>query len=87
MRTEDTFLKVQRLNQGEWVDYLTDADFETSYTWQREGLAYSKVTISWRINADTPPGTYRIMHLGDWKNGWDDTITPYEGVSHSFKVD
>lgn len=87
LRNEDTFLKVQRLNQGEWVDYLTDADFETSYTWQREGLAYSKVTISWRINADTPPGTYRIMHLGDWKNGWDDTITSYTGVSHSFKVD
>lgn len=87
LRNEDTFLKVQRLNQGEWVDYLTDADFETSYTWQREGLAYSKVTISWRINADTPPGTYRIMHLGDWKNGWDDTITPYAGVSHSFKVE
>lgn len=87
LRNEDTFLKVQRLNQDKWVDYLTDADFETSYTWQREGLAYSKVTISWRINADTPPGTYRIMHLGDWKNGWDDTITPYAGVSHSFKVD
>lgn len=87
LRNEDTFLKVQRLNQDKWVDYLTDADFETSYTWQREGLAYSKVTISWRINADTPPGTYRIMHLGDWKNGWDDTITPYAGVSHSFKVE
>lgn len=86
LRTEDTFLKVQRLNEGQWVDYLTDADFETSYTWQREGMAYSKVTINWRINADTPPGTYRIMHLGDWKNGWDDTITPYAGVSHSFTV-
>lgn len=86
LRTEDTFLKVQRLNQGQWIDYLTDADFETSYTWQREGIAYSKVTISWRINADTPSGTYRIMHLGDWKNGGDNTITPYTGVSQSFTV-
>ncbi|WP_296204541.1 neutral/alkaline non-lysosomal ceramidase N-terminal domain-containing protein [Psychrobacter sp. UBA3962] len=87
LRTEDTFLKVQRLHQGKWRDYLTDTDFETRYTWEREGIAYSKVTIDWHINSDTPPGTYRIMHLGDWKNGWDGTITPYAGVSHSFKVE
>ena len=87
LRTEDTFLKVQRLDQGQWKDYLTDADFETSYGWQREGITYSKVTISWRIKEKTPQGTYRIMHLGDWKNGWDYAITPYAGVSHSFKVE
>lgn len=87
LSTEDTFLKVQRLHQGKWRDYLTDADFETRYTWEREGIAYSKVAIDWHINSDTPPGTYRIMHLGDWKNGWDSTITPYSGISHSFKVE
>ncbi len=87
LRTEDSFLIVQRLQQGKWVDYKKDNDFDTTYSWQREKVAYSRVTIDWRISEDTASGTYRIVHQGDWKNGWDDTITPYKGVSHSFKVE
>ena len=87
LRTEDSFLIVQRLQQGKWVDYKKDNDFDTTYSWQREKVAYSRVTIDWRIGEDTASGTYRIVHQGDWKNGWDDTITPYKGVSHSFKVE
>lgn len=86
LRTEDTFLKVQRLENGQWVDYLTDADFDTTYTWKRDGISYSKVIIDWRISDDTPAGTYRIFHQGDWKNGWNQKISPYQGVSEPFTV-
>lgn len=63
LRTEDSFLKVQRLDNGKWVDYLSDSDFDTTYTWQREGAAYSKAIIDWRIAKDTPAGTYRLSHI------------------------
>lgn len=88
LRTEDSFLIVQRLHQdqGQWLDYKSDKDFDTSYSWQREKVAYSRVTINWRIGENTEAGTYRIVHKGDWKNGWDNTITPYTGVSNPFQV-
>ncbi|WP_019672044.1 neutral/alkaline non-lysosomal ceramidase N-terminal domain-containing protein [Psychrobacter lutiphocae] len=86
LRTDDTFLKIQRLISDQWIDYLTDKDFDTTYGWQREGISYSKVTINWRISADTPAGTYRIVHQGDWKNGADHSITPYTGISRPFLV-
>ncbi|WP_296403402.1 neutral/alkaline non-lysosomal ceramidase N-terminal domain-containing protein [Psychrobacter sp.] len=86
LRTEDSFLIVQQLNHGSWIDYKKDSDFDTTYSWQREKLAYSKITIDWRIGQDTAPGTYRIVHQGDWKNGWDGSITPYTGESNSFQV-
>ena len=86
LRTEDSFLIVQRLQQGQWLDYKTDSDFDTTYSWQREQLAYSKISIDWRIGDETEPGTYRIVHNGDWKNGWDEGITPYSGTSKPFQV-
>lgn len=86
LRTEDSFLKVQRLDNGKWVNYLSDSDFDTTYTWQLEGAAYSKAIIDWRIAKDTPAGTYRLTHQGDWKNGWTHKIKPYSGVSNSFSV-
>lgn len=86
LRTEDSFLKVQRYQDGQWVDYLSDRDFETTYTWQREGAAYSKAIIDWRISADTPAGTYRLTHAGDWKSGWTGKIKTYSGASSSFRV-
>lgn len=86
LRSEDSFLKVQRYESGKWIDYLDDSDFDTTYTWQREGIAYSKIIIDWRINEDTPAGTYRLTHNGDWKNGWTRKIKPYSGVSNTFTI-
>ncbi len=64
----------------------TDGDPETIYEWQREGTDRSNVVIRWTIPADASPGQYRIRHLGHWKNGWDGSINPYEGVSRIFTV-
>ncbi len=63
-----------------------DWDPETTYEWQREGMDRSNVIIKWTIPADTPPGQYRIRHLGHWKNGWNGSINEYEGVSRIFSV-
>ncbi|MBA4368860.1 MAG: alkaline ceramidase [Desulfobacterium sp.] len=63
-----------------------DWDPETVYEWQREGMDRSNVIIKWTIPADAEPGQYRIRHLGHWKNGWDGSINPYEGLSRVFTV-
>lgn len=85
-RRMGTFLRVQRQVDGRWVDYLDDHDWATSYTWAREGASYSRATVTWRIAKDTPAGTYRLVQTGDWKNGWNGTITPYTGTSAPFTV-
>ncbi len=64
----------------------TDGEPETIYEWQREGVDRSNVIVRWTIPADAVPGQYRIRHLGHWKNGWDGSINPYEGVSRVFTV-
>lgn len=84
-RTMGTFLEVQRLVDGAWVTYRSDRDWDTTYAWRREGAAYSRVTISWRIAADTPAGSYRLVHNGEWKNGVR-VITAYTGASQPFTV-
>ncbi|WP_124054567.1 neutral/alkaline non-lysosomal ceramidase N-terminal domain-containing protein [Arcanobacterium ihumii] len=85
-RTMNTFLKVQKYENNQWVDYLTDRDWDTSFIWQREGGAYSRNTVEWRIRNNTPSGIYRLVQMGDWKNGWNGSITPYEGASVAFEV-
>lgn len=84
-RTMDSFTKVQKLENGNWKDYLDDHDWDTSYHWQRDGASRSITTVEWRINPSTHPGTYRLVQNGDWKN-WKGIITPYTGTSRAFEV-
>ena len=35
---------------------------------------------------DVKPGTYRIVHYGDYKNGWNHKIYPFTGTSDEFDV-
>ena len=86
LRTQDTFLKVERLVGGAWQVVANDWDFETTYAWRREGIAYSQVDVQWRIPSDAVPGTYRIRQFGDWKSGWTGAISAYTGVTNSFQV-
>ncbi|GAB2591475.1 ceramidase CerN [Streptomyces capparidis] len=82
-----TFLEVQRLVDGAWTRYLDDGDWQTRYRWSRLDWAAgtSKATITWDIGPETPPGTYRITHSGDWKN-LTGKITPFTGASREFTV-
>jgi len=87
LQTQDSFLRVERWQDGQWVTVAQDWDWETSYQWRREGIAYSVVDVVWRIPAGTPVGSYRLRHDGHWKNGWTGAINPYTGVSRAFRVD
>jgi neutral ceramidase len=86
LRTQDTFLKVQRYVGGNWVTVSNDWDWDTMYKWNREGADRSLIEITWNIPEDVASGTYRIIHQGDWKNGWTGRVKPYSGVSRSFSV-
>ncbi|MEV8442038.1 neutral/alkaline ceramidase [Actinosynnema sp. NPDC051121] len=86
LRRNGTFLEVQRLVDGAWTRHADDGDWSTRYRWQRDGVADSSATITWTIPADTPAGTYRIVHHGDWKSGWTGAITPFTGVTRAFTV-
>ena len=86
LRRNGTFLEVQRLVAGTWTRHADDGDWSTRYRWQREGVANSNATITWTIPTDTPPGTYRLVHHGDWKSGWTGAITPFTGATRTFVV-
>ncbi|MDH3972886.1 MAG: neutral/alkaline non-lysosomal ceramidase N-terminal domain-containing protein [Deltaproteobacteria bacterium] len=86
LRTQDTFLKVQKKEGGDWVTIATDNDPETRYIWQRNFIAYSLITTEWDIPLDAEPGDYKIVHYGDWKSGWTGAISEYSGESGVFTV-
>ncbi|XP_049850599.1 neutral ceramidase-like [Schistocerca gregaria] len=61
LRTDDTFLVVERLLENStWSVQFNDACPETRYIWERVGIRYSLVTIEWDIPHDAPRG-----HLSD----------------------
>jgi neutral ceramidase len=84
-RTQDTFLVVEKWSNGAFVPVAMDWDPQTTYQWQRDGVANSKITITWDTTG-TDAGIYRIRHKGNWKSGWSGTISSYEGVSNVFSI-
>jgi neutral ceramidase len=84
-RIQDSFLVVEKLVNGTYQPVAYDWDPETTYEWQRSGIANSKITITWNTMGASA-GTYRIRHKGDHKSGWTGAITSYEGVSREFSV-
>ena len=81
-----TFLEVQRQVNGQWMRVADDGDWSTRYQWERVGIAFSNATITWQIPADTPAGTYRIVHHGDEKSGWTGRISSFTGATSGFTV-
>ncbi|MFL5356612.1 neutral/alkaline ceramidase [Archangium sp.] len=90
LHTQGTYLRVQRRTGLLWRDVAYDWDWETKYTWRRAyclpTLACSHVILEWTIPPEAAPGTYRLVHEGDWKSGWDGRVRPYRGTSRSFTV-
>lgn len=86
LRTQSTFLEIQKLSGSSWVTVASDWDPETKYMWARDGVANSKVTIKWSIPSTTASGQYRIRHYGNWKSGWTGAISSYTGTSRTFTV-
>jgi neutral ceramidase len=85
LRTQGTFLEVQKKEGSNWKTIFTDHDTCTTYQWKRDFVANSKITITWNIPPDTKPGEYRICHYGDAKD-ISGKIKAYSGVSNTFKV-
>lgn len=83
-----TFLEVQRLRDPGWERHLDDGDWQTTYHWQRTKAATgeSTATITWDIAPGTPPGTYRIVHHGNAKNGLTGAVSAFTGTSRPFTV-
>ncbi len=86
LQIEGTYLEVQQRIGGQWKTIARDRDQATKLIWERNGIAYSLITIRWQTTNETPRGTYRILHDGHWKNGWTGRIKPYSGKSRSFSV-
>jgi neutral ceramidase len=84
-RIMGTFLQVERKVRSHWVVVATDNDWDTSFSWHRDGVAASVVRIQWRIPANQPVGEYRIRYLGDAKPVVG-SIKPIKGVSSVFQV-
>jgi neutral ceramidase len=84
-RTMGTFLKVQQKTAKGWQTIANDNDWDTTYHWQRDGIAASIITIDWRIPKQQAAGTYRIVHDGNTK-AISGKISSYQGVSNDFKI-
>ena len=85
LKTQSSFLTVQRKQGSDWVDHAHDWDWETEYKWTRRGLDRSDIQITWRIPAETPSGEYRIKHDGHRKSWF--RVRSYSGTSSTFSVD
>lgn len=87
--TGESFLYVQQMdpNSQNWINILTDADWDTRFYWDRHGLSESLNTIWWNITAAIQPGKYRITHNGYAKEDIiSGKVTPYSGTSSVFAV-
>ncbi|MER7011562.1 neutral/alkaline ceramidase [Saccharopolyspora sp. NPDC000359] len=86
LRRGGTFVEVQRQVGGQWRRVADDRHWSTKYHWSRSGPATSTATITWDIPPNTPAGRYRVVHHGDWKNGWNGEITAFTGTTRTFVV-
>jgi neutral ceramidase len=88
LRTEGTFLEVQRKVNGAWQVVARDNDWSTQYHWLRKDGFWgtSQATLRWIIPAGTPPGEYRLVHYGDSKAPVTGKISAFSGASRSFTV-
>lgn len=88
LRQNGSFLEVQRWDGANWLVVATDSDWSTIYRWVRVDPVWgsSKAAISWDIPQDAASGQYRIVHYGDYKNGWNGQIYGFSGSSRTFSV-
>lgn len=88
LRLEGTYALVQRLSEaGTWETVRDDSDWGVIFRWRRtsEILGTREATVEWEVESWTEPGTYRLGYYGDAKSLMG-KMTPFEGVSESFRV-
>lgn len=91
LKTDSSFLFVERQVEGDWEVIYQDADPETTYNWRPDNPAPQSspssahiAEILWRIPRNTQPGTFRIRFEGVANQA--SVLTPYEGISNEFVI-
>lgn len=84
-RTEDTFIRIDKLEQGSWKTVRTDADFDNKLKWSNNMMRESQVKIEWQTSSQVQPGNYRIAFFGTAKSV-SGSLSDYVGTSSSFYV-
>ncbi|BBX99167.1 neutral ceramidase [Mycobacterium lacus] len=85
LRRKHTYLEVLRHEGTVWIRVADDGDWSTRFQWQRHGRNGSRVTISWDIPADTPPGRYRIVHHGSARDRAG-ALAAFTGTTREFAI-
>jgi neutral ceramidase len=80
-----THLRVEHRRDGEWHTVADDGDWSTTFRWERDGIAASKVTVTWDIPEGVAPGEYRVSYEGDAKAPLGDPKA-ISGASPGFSV-
>merc|ERR1711918_325424 len=65
LKTDETYLTIERQNGTSWDVVATDSDWETRFIWARHSKlsAESYATIEWHVPVGAREGTYRIQHF------------------------
>jgi neutral ceramidase len=85
LRTQGTFLEVQKKEGDKWITIFNDNDPCTIFQWKRDFVANSKIAVTWNIPGDTKFGEYRFCHYGDAKDV-SGKVKAYSGFSGTFRI-
>lgn len=83
LRTQGTYLIVQRQDGNTWISQASDRDWETKFVW-RTSIFGTFATVEWVIPPGTPLGFYRIRHDGAYRS--QGKMVQYSGWSKVFRV-
>lgn len=84
LRRGDTYLAVERRDDGRWVRVHDDGDWSTMIVF--EGLlTVTNALITWDIPPGTPAGAYRVVYTASGR-GIDGRLFPVRGESTAFDV-
>lgn len=84
LRRGDTYLAVERWENGRWVRVHDDGDWSTMIVF--EGLlTVTNALITWDIPAGTAAGAYRVVYTASGR-GIDGRLFPVRGESPTFDV-
>ncbi|XP_069836426.1 putative neutral ceramidase C [Dendropsophus ebraccatus] len=84
--SNDTYLKVEKSENGNWRTVYNDASWETRYYWNKGTGGQSNATIEWHIPSSVASGIYRIRHFGHYRRLFPISVNSYEGMSSQFEI-
>ncbi|XP_071808796.1 putative neutral ceramidase C [Asterias amurensis] len=79
------FLSVEKWDGNNWIDFATDADWDTQITWKKES-EYTHATVQWMVPLDAELGLYRLVHNGFYKTSLFAPVRSFKGASEGFEI-